>query len=165
MDTSHKTTNSSGGKGASKVSRVIKASREAVYNAFVDPEYVVRWLAPDNMRAEVHAFDAREGGLFRMSLTYIDPAQSPGGKTTQDKDTFKGRFAELVPNEKVMEIIEFESEDPRFAGEMIMTVSLADVKEGTEVTLLFEDIPAGIRPEDNDEGSRQSLRKLAALLE
>ena len=149
----------------SETSRIIKAPREAVYNAFIDPAAVVAWLAPDNMRAEVHHFDARENGIFRMSLTYLDPAQSPQGKTTADKDMFQGRFATLIPFEKIVEIIVFDSTDEKYAGEMTMTVTLADVADGTSVNLRFDHIPPGIRPEDNDEGSRQSLRKLAALLE
>lgn len=148
----------------SRVSRLIKAPREKVYQAFTDPSLVVKWLAPDNMSAEVHTFEAREGGIFRMTLTYLDPGEA-AGKTTADKDTFQGKFAELIPNEKVVEIVEFESADPRFAGAMKMTVTLQEQDSGTEVVLLFEDIPPGISPEDNNEGSKQSLNKLARLLE
>ncbi|TWF40711.1 uncharacterized protein YndB with AHSA1/START domain [Chitinophaga polysaccharea] len=150
---------------SSETSRIIKAPREAVYNAFIDPIAVAAWLAPDNMRAEIHHFDARENGIFRMSLTYLDPAQSLPGKTTADKDMFQGRFATLTPFEKIVEIIVFDSADEKYAGEMTMTVTLADVADGTLVNLHFDNIPPGIRPEDNDEGSRQSLRKLATLLE
>ncbi len=64
-----------------------------------------------------------------------------------------------------MEVIEFESQEPGFAGEMRMTVMLADVEGGTEVSLLYENVPVGIRPEDNEAGSYSSLQKLAALLE
>jgi len=117
------------------------------------------------MTAEVHVFDARQGGTYRMSLTYRDPRQSPGGKTSEDTDSFQGRFVELVADEKIVEAIEFDSSDPGFAGEMTMTTRLADADGGTEVTVLCQDLPAGIRPEDNEEGTRQSLRKLAALLE
>jgi uncharacterized protein YndB with AHSA1/START domain len=122
------------------------------------------WRVPDNMQGHVHLFDARAGGTFRMSLTYQDLQQSPGGKTTEGTDTFQGRFIELVPNEKIVEVIEFESQDPRFAGEMKMTTTLADASEGTEITVRCEDIPAGIRPEDNEAGTEQALRKLAALI-
>src|SRR5262245_9487517 len=104
----------------------------------------------------MHAFDAREGGLYRMSLTYQDPRQSPGGKTTEDADTFQGRFVELAHDEKIVEVVEFESPDPRFAGEMKITTTFADTAEGTEITLLCENIPAGIRPEDNEAGCRSS---------
>jgi uncharacterized protein YndB with AHSA1/START domain len=99
----------------------------------------------------------REGGKFRMSLTYQEPGLLPG-KTS-------GRFVELVPYAKIVEVVEFESHDEALAGEMRMTVSLADADGGTEITILCEDIPKGIRPEDNELGCKESLQKLAALLE
>jgi uncharacterized protein YndB with AHSA1/START domain len=113
----------------------------------------------------LHVFDAREGGTFRMSLTYQDPKHSPGGKTSEDTDTFQGKFIELVPDEKIVEVIKFESRDPRFAGEMKITTSFTDTDEGTEITVLCQDIPAGIRLEDNEMGCKESLQKLAALIE
>jgi len=117
------------------------------------------------MTGQVHTFDPREGGKLRMSLTYQDPKHSPGGKTSEDTDTFQGRFVELVPYEKIVWVVEFESQDPGFAGEMRITFSLADADGGTEVFVLCEDIPKGVRPEDNKMGCRSSLQKLAALLE
>ena len=158
-------TDSTAMRASTRVSRVVNAGRRAVYEAFVDPESVTAWLAPNNMTGHVHVWDAREGGSFRMSLTYRDPGHSQRGKTSADTDTFQGRFAELVPYTKIVEVVEFESADPAFAGEMTMTVSLADVDGGTEVTFVCEDIPAGIRPEDNEQGCRESLQKLATLLE
>jgi uncharacterized protein YndB with AHSA1/START domain len=88
-----------------------------------------------------------------------------GGKTTADTDTVQGRFVELVPYTKIVQAVEFESDDPAFAGEMTITVDLADTDGGTEITFLCENIPKGIRPEDNEQGCRESLQKLAALLE
>ncbi len=141
---------------------MIKAPRTAIYRACLDPDALVSWRVPDNMTAHVHVFDAREGGAFRMSLTYTDPGQ--GGKTSQGTDTFQGRFLKLVPGERIVELIEFESPDPSFAGEMKMTTSLTDTDAGTEVTVLCEELPAGIRPEDNEPGTEQALAKLAALV-
>jgi uncharacterized protein YndB with AHSA1/START domain len=152
-------------RASTNVSRIIKAPRKAVYKACLDPGALAKWRVPDNMTAQVHVFEAREGGTYRMSLTYRDPQQSPGGKTSEDTDSFQGRFVELVPDEKIVEAIEFESHDPGFAGQMKMTTRLADTKDGTAITILFENLPAGVRPEDNETGSRQSLQKLAALLE
>lgn len=153
------------GGASTRVSRVIKAGREEVYRAFLDPQSVVAWLPPHNMTGRVHVFDPREGGLFRISLTYQDPEHSLGGKTTADTDTVQGRFVELLPYSRIVEVVTFESEDPAFAGEMTITVTLADADGGTEITFLCEDIPKGIRPEDNEQGCRESLQKLAALLE
>ncbi|MGN6149601.1 MAG: SRPBCC domain-containing protein [Rhizomicrobium sp.] len=146
----------------SKVSQFVKASRAEVYRACIDPALIVRWRVPDNMTAKVHSFDARAGGGYRMSLTYRDPAR-PAGKTTDDTDTFDGRFVELIPNEKIVEAINFETNDPGNRGEMTLTTSLRDMDGGTEITMFFENVPSGVRPEDNDEGTRQSLKKLAAL--
>ena len=152
-------------RAGTQVSRIIKAPRRAVYKACLDPAALARWRVPDNMTARVHVFDAHEGGTYRMSLTYKDPTQSPGGKSSEDTDTFQGQFVELVPDEKIVEAITFESDDPGFSGEMKMTTRLADADGGTEVTILCQGLPAGVRPEDNETGTRQSLRKLAALLE
>jgi uncharacterized protein YndB with AHSA1/START domain len=117
------------------------------------------------MKAYVHVFDPREGGAYRMSLTYTDPKNSPGGKTSEYTDTFQGKFIELVPYEKIVELIQFESSDPRFSGEMTMTTSLTNIEKGTVVTILCENLPLGVRPEDNELGCRSSLHNLARLVE
>ncbi len=151
--------------GSNRVSRTIKAPRAKVYQAFLDPQAVAARMAPDSMPIHVHSFDPRPGGRFRISLTYPQPEEAQRGKTTGDADTYHGRFVKLVADEKIVELIEFESTEPGFAGEMTMTVLLADVAGGTEVSLLYENVPTGIRPEDNEAGSRSSLQKLAALVE
>ena len=147
------------------VSRIIRASREAVYRACLDPGALVRWRVPDTMTGRLDFFEAREGGSYRMCLTYQDRGHSPGGKTSEDTDVFVGRFIELIACERIVELVEFESSDARFSGEMKITTRLAEVAAGTEVAMIFEGLPAGIRAEDNESGTRQSLRKLAALLE
>jgi uncharacterized protein YndB with AHSA1/START domain len=141
------------------------ARRSDVYKAFVDRDLVAAWLAPGTMRCVVHEFEPREGGRFRMSLTYKDPADGPGGKTTEDTDTFHGRFVQLVPYERVVQLVEFESEQPGMSGKMRVTWDLADAGRGTNVTVVCEDIPRGIRLEDNEVGSASSLQKLARLVE
>jgi len=98
-----------------------------------------------------------------MSLIYADPLKGPGGKSTRDTDTFSARFVELVPGRRVVHVAEFESDDPSMAGAMRITWELADADGATEVTVTCDDIPAGIRLEDNEEGSASSLEKLVAL--
>ncbi len=150
---------------STRVSTLVHVPRAAVYRAFLDADAVATWLAPDNMRGQVETFEPRVGGLIRMALTYLDQRNSPPGKTSADTDSFEGRFVELVPDQKIVQVFEFESNQPEFAGAMTITWRLAEADGGTEVTALCEDIPPGIRLEDNEEGSRQSLRKLAAYVE
>lgn len=147
-----------------QVSRIIMAPRAKLYAACLDPRALAAWRAPDRMTGTVHSFDPRVGGAYRMTLTYRDP-KSARGKTSGDTDSFTGRFAELVPDEKIVEIIAFETDDPGYAGAMTLTTSFEDVPGGTNVTMKFDGLPPGIRPEDNETGVRQSLYKLAALVE
>jgi len=151
--------------GQAPVARIIHAPRARVYRAFLDPQALAAWMAPDTMHLHIHTFDPRVDGQFRISLRYPQPEDAGRGKTSGDTDTYHGRFVELIPNEKIVEAIEFETQDPAFAGEMTMIVTLAEVAGGTEVTLRYENVPAGIRPEDNAAGTRSSLSKLAALVE
>lgn len=153
------------GTGRSRTSRVIRASRETLYRAFLDPEALAVWLAPDTMTGKVHELDARVGGGYRMSLFYRSAADG-SGKTADLEDRFTARFVELTPSEKIVESITFDSLDPAFSGAMTMIVTLEPASEGaTTVTICFEDIPPGIRPEDNDAGTSQSLAKLAQYVE
>jgi uncharacterized protein YndB with AHSA1/START domain len=147
------------------VSRVIAVPAEAVYRAFLNPAAVASWLPPGSMQGIVHAFDAREGGTFSMSLVYPEQENASRGKTSERTDTFQGRFVQLVPGLKVVWATQFDSPDPAFAGEMIVSTTLTPAAGGTEVTILCQNIPPGIRREDNEAGCRSTLEKLAAYLE
>jgi uncharacterized protein YndB with AHSA1/START domain len=158
-------TNASGKKRTDSASRVIKASPQTIYRAFEDPGALVSWLPPKGMKGHIYEFDARAGGAYRMSLTYVGTDHSTKGKTSEHADVFKGRFLEFIPNERIVQLVEFESEDPIFAGEMIMTWTLATVPEGTLVTIICENVPEGIRKEDHDVGMRSTLENLAVFTE
>jgi len=147
--------------GSTRTSRVIKASSEALYRAFTDPAALAVWLAPDQMTAKVHEFDGRVGGGYQMSLFYPSSEQVYRGKTSEREDRFTARFVELTPPTRIVQAITFDSPDPTVAGEMSMTVTFEERDSGTEVTILFEQIPREIQPEDNDAGTRSSLEKLA----
>jgi uncharacterized protein YndB with AHSA1/START domain len=148
-----------------QTSRVIQAPREALYRAFTDPGALAVWLAPGEMTGKVHAFDVRVGGGYRMSLFYPASEQVYRGKTAEREDRFTARFVELTPPTRIVQAIAFDSVDPAFSGEMTMVVTLEDKEGGTEVTVVFEHIPSGIRPEDHEAGCRSSLEKLARYLE
>jgi uncharacterized protein YndB with AHSA1/START domain len=134
-----------------------------VYAALVDPDAIASWKVPTGMTCHVHAFDAREGGTFRISLTYDAPTEA--GKTTERTDTYHGRFVELVPDERVVEVDEFETEDPALRGEMTVTITLTDADGGTDVLGVHEGLPPGVPIADNEAGWRSSLARLAALVE
>jgi uncharacterized protein YndB with AHSA1/START domain len=107
----------------------MKAPRAIVYRALLDAQAVATWMVPTGMTSHVHAFDAREGGSLRISLTYDTPTGT--GKTTAHTDTYHGRFVKLVPNKQVVEVVEFETADPALRGEMTITFTLADADAGT----------------------------------
>jgi uncharacterized protein YndB with AHSA1/START domain len=148
---------------STRVSRHVNAPRARVYAAFVDANAIARWMVPTGMTSQVHAFEGREGGSFRISLTYDAPTGV--GKTTAHTDTYHGRFVELVPNERVVEVVEFETADPALRGEMTITITLADADGGTDVLAVHDGLPRGLRTADNEAGWRSSLAKLAALVE
>jgi uncharacterized protein YndB with AHSA1/START domain len=148
---------------ATKVSRHLNAPREKVYRALVDADAVANWMVPTGMTSQVHTFEGREGGRFRISLTYDDPTGA--GKTTAHTDTYHGRFVKLVPSKQVVEVVEFETDDPALRGEMTITITLRDSEDGTELIAVHDGLPSGLAPADNEEGWRLSLAKLAALVE
>ena len=143
----------------------IKAPQEALYRAFTDPAALAVWLAPGDMTGKVHNFDFRVGGGYQMSLYYPPSEESPGGKTTEREDRYTARFVELTPPRRIVEAITFDSVDPAFSGEMIMVVTFEAEEGGTTVSILFKDIPSGIRPEDNEAGTQMTLEKLAHYVE
>ncbi|MFF0742827.1 SRPBCC domain-containing protein [Streptomyces sp. NPDC004111] len=149
---------------STRVARHMNAPRAAVYRALLDPDALAKWRVPDDMSGHVHEFDAREGGRFRISLTYEEGAGT--GKSTDRTDTYHGRFVRLVPDEVVVEVAEFESADPALRGEMTMTTALTDaVGGGTDVVVTHEGIPAVVPAADNELGTRMALANLARLVE
>jgi uncharacterized protein YndB with AHSA1/START domain len=156
-----------GGMYSQTATQVVRAPRSSVYAALLDPRATETWRVPDDMTARVAEWEPVEGGRFRVSLTYR--AEDRTGKTEGATDTYSGEFTRLVPDEQVVERIEFEADDPDLKGAMTMTWTLRDVEVagagGTEVDLLHEGIPDVIPPEDNATGTRMSLTKLAAYVE
>ena len=148
---------------ATRINRHINAPRAKVYRALLDARAVAKWMVPDGMTSQVHDFNPREGGAFRISLTYIAPPVT--GKTSAHTRTSHGRFVKLVANAKVVEVVEFETTDPDMRGSMTITYSLADAEGGTDVLAVHDGLPRGLSPADNEKGWRMSLDKLAALVE
>jgi len=146
------------------IRRHINASRATVYGALIDADAIARWKVPTGQTSHVHSFEGREGGTFRISLTY--EGQAGRGKTSAHTDTYRGRFVKLVPNEQVVEVDEFETADPEMRGEMKITITLSDaVGGGTDLVAVHEGVPPGVSPADNEAGWEWALARLAALVE
>ena len=150
---------------ADTASRVIRAAPATIYRALVDPDAVAAWRPPKGMKAKIYAFDAREGGRFRMALIYAEPNHATRGKSSEDADVVEGRFVTLIPDERVVEAVQFESDDPAFAGEMTITTMLRPVDGGAEVTVVCENVPSGISAADHQAGLSSTLANLAAFTE
>lgn len=150
---------------STRTTRMIRATPEAIYRAFLNPAMLVAWLPPAGMTAELHAFDARAGGGYEMSLFYLPEEPHFRGKTAEHEDRVAVRFVDLAPPHRIVEAVRFVSDDPAFGGEMRLTVTIEPHEEGCEVTLAFDDLPPGLRPEDNDAGARSSLAQLAQMVE
>jgi uncharacterized protein YndB with AHSA1/START domain len=152
--------------GAStRTSRIIRARPEDVYEAFMNPAALVAWLPPGEMTGEIHEFDARVGGGYRMSLFYPPTERALRGKTSDREDMVTVRFAELTPPHKIVEAVTFHTTDPALLGEMTIVVTFDAVPGGTDVVFECMNLPPGLRPEDNEAGARLSLEKLARRFE
>ncbi len=146
-----------------RVTRRIQAPRAAIYRALLDTRAIEVWRVPDGMRCVVHEFAPHEGGCFRVSLRYDDAAVA--GKSSGQTDTYHGRFARLISDEQIVEVLEFETEDPRLQGEMTVTTTLTDADDAIDVTIAHENLPPGVLAADNRLGTEMALGKLAALVE
>lgn len=140
--------------GTVRLHRVLTATPAKVYRAFLDPDALARWLPPNGFTARVHQMDARVGGRYRMSFTNF---------TTGAITAFGGEFIELVQDQRLRYTDEFD--DPRLAGEILVSVSLREVAVGTDLNIVQEGIPEAIPVEVCYLGWQESLRFLARLVE
>lgn len=148
-----------------RATRLIQAAPDVIYRALVDPDAIVVWRPPEGMTATLDAFDAREGGRFRMTLFYADTSGRAYGKSADHADIVEGRFQELVPNARVVEVVTFRSDDPAYAGEMTITTTLSRVAGGTDVAIRCDNVSSGISAEDHQTGLKSTLDNLAAFVE
>lgn len=146
-----------------RASRVIAAPPERVFAAMVDPEALATWLPPDGMSGRFDRFDARPGGSYRLVLTYDDASNAPG-KATPDSDIVEARFVDVVPGARLVQAVDFVSDDPAHAGTMTMTWEITATGDGARVEFRAEDVPDGISAEDHAAGLRSSLANLASYL-
>lgn len=135
-----------------------------VYAAMISREALEAWLPPDGMSARFERFDPRPGGSYRLVLTYND-ASGARGKATADTDVVEARFVELVRDDRVVQALDFASDDSAFSGTMTMTWKVRAVEGGTRVDIVADNVPDGISAADHATGLESSLSNLARHLE
>lgn len=137
---------------------------ERVFAALTDPGALVEWLPPKGMHGRFERFDMREGGSYRLVLTYDDSSGAPG-KTSAASDVSEVRITGIVHNSRIVQEVDFESDDPAFQGTMTMEWRLRADEVGTTVEFEARNFPDGIRARDHAEGLTSSLSNLAGYLE
>ena len=140
--------------GTVRLHRVLRATPERVYRAFLDPDAVAKWLPPNGFTGKVHQLDAKVGGAYKMSFTNFSTGHS---------HAFGGQYLELVPHERLRYTSKFD--DPNLPGEMKTTITLKKVFCGTELNAVQEGIPEAIPTEACYLGWQESLTLLAKLVE
>jgi len=138
--------------GTVRLHRVLRATPDRVYRAFLDADAMVKWLPPNGFTAKVHHMDPKVGGKYKMSFTNF---------STGNGHSFGGTYLELQPNERIRYSAAFDA----LPGEMQTTVILKKISCGTEVNITQEGIPAVIPPEPCYLGWQESLTLLAKLVE
>ena len=142
----------------------MNADPEHVFAALLDPDALLEWLPPSGMTGRFDSFDAREGGGYKLVLTYVEaPAQR--AKTTTDSDVVEARFVGIVPGVRIVQEVDFVSDDPDFEGTMTMTWELSRTDSGTRVAIRADDVPPGITAEDHAVGLASSLDNLSDYLD
>jgi uncharacterized protein YndB with AHSA1/START domain len=144
--------------------RLIPSSREEIFAALVDPDALTEWLPPSGMTGSFDHFDARPGGGYRLVLSYVDPSDGHG-KATPGSDIVEARFLELVPDSRIVQAIDFVSDDAAYSGTMTITWELFPANEATRVEVRADNVPPGISPDDHAAGLASSLANLARYLE
>ena len=146
-----------------RASLLVHAPVAAVFSAFVDHDALLDWLPPEGMTGRFEHFDARPGGSYRLVLTYVDAATSPG-KATSDSDVVDVRYVDVVEGDRVVQEVDFVSDDPAFGGTMTMTWMVVPSDGGALVEIVAEGVPDGIAPIDHAVGLTSSLVNLARHL-
>jgi uncharacterized protein YndB with AHSA1/START domain len=143
--------------------RIIDAPVSRVFAALVDRSALETWLPPAGMTARFERFDPRPGGSYRLVLTYMD-ATTVVGKSSADSDIVEARYVDIVDNDRVVQAVDFVSDDPAFAGTMTMTWAVAAVDGKSRVEIIADDVPDGISAADHAAGLASSLENLAGYL-
>ena len=137
-----------------RLHRVVRATPERIYRAFLDADALAKWLPPNGFTGKVHHLDANVGGTYQMSFTNFATGKS---------HSFGGTYLELVPHERIRYTDKFD--DPNRPGEMQTTITLQQVSGGTEMSIVQEGLPDTLPPEACYLGWQESLALLGKLVE
>ncbi len=137
-----------------RLHRVLRATPERVYRAFLDADAMTKWLPPNGFTGKVHHMDAKVGGTYKMSFTNFSTGKS---------HSFGGEYLELVPHERIRYTDRFD--DPNLPGEIQTIVTLKKVSCGTELNIVQDGVPDIIPAEACYVGWQESLNLLAKLVE
>ena len=137
-----------------RLHRVLRATPEKIYRAFLDADAKAKWLPPNGFTGKVHHLEAKVGGTYKMSFTNF---------TTGQSHSFGGEYLELVPHERIRYTDRFD--DPNLAGEIQVTIALRKISIGTELNIVQEGVPDIIPAEACYLGWQESLILLAKLVE
>ncbi|SDF59279.1 Uncharacterized conserved protein YndB, AHSA1/START domain [Dyadobacter soli] len=146
-------------------SKIINASADEIYQAIINPDALASWIAPKGMRAQINQFEPWEGGRYQIRLSYDKPADKEQfAKSSDGSDITQGKFLKLLAGRQVSQSVDFVSDNPDFAGTMIMTYQLVNTGEATLVRITAENVPEGISRKDHLEGIHSTLENLAHYL-
>lgn len=147
-----------------KTSRVILAKPGAIFRTLLDPETIPAWRLPSGVTARIEHFNSRPGGTYRIAFQQSPDGSEPNGSNKVEV-VVNGRFAEILPGERIVESVRFDIANPPSQGKLSITTMLEQIKDGTKVTMTAEDVPSGISEGDFRAGMDAMLRKLANFVE
>ena len=133
-----------------EISRTIRAPKERVFAAFASADELKKWFGPGECHVIEGEMDFRVGGEYRLSMFTTDMGEAD----------LVGTFREIVESQRIVYTWEWRNNDNMHWGQMLVTVSLAEVDGGTEVRILHEGIPAAEVCEGHKTGWNGSFDKL-----
>jgi len=145
-------------------SLLIRADAAQIYAAMLDQDALEAWLPPTGMSGKFEHFDASLGGSYRLILAY-DEIDQDRGKSSPDSDVVDVRFVDIQPNRRLVQAVDFLSDDPAFHGTLTMSWELEPLSDGTQVEVRADNVPPGISADEHAAGLAASLANLAAYVE
>ena len=139
-----------------EIRRVIRASRQRVFEAWTRPQEIRRWFGPAGTQVLEAEADVRQGGQW--SISTVRP--SPAGE--EHSCGAFGEYVTIVPN-RLLRFTWTPTSSP--GEETLVTIELQDVPGGTELTLRHEGFPSESSRAAHEEGWTGTMVRLLAFIE